>query len=265
MTLLLLTGCMSLDSFFFNGVPVTEYALASDVVPTASFEEVSFPTEDGLTLSGVWAHQEEPGAELLLYFHGNAANIDEYIGQVGDYWSMGYEVFIFDYRGYGKSEGSPTWDGVLADGLGAVDYVEGHTGVPVEAIPFLGLSLGGSVATRVAGVRPPKVLITEDMFAQGQQLMNDGSGLDMPDGWLLVDEWDNAAAAAEVTSPFFVIHGAADTYIQPTHAQAVYAAASEPKRLWLVPGADHAEAAETDPEGYRANVTCWIAQTCPEE
>ncbi len=265
MILLLLSGCMSLDSFFFNGTSVTEYALESDVIPAELLEEVDFPSTDGLTLYGVWAHQPTPGAEVLVYFHGNADNIDTYMGQLGDYWSYGYEVFIFDYRGYGKSEGSPTYDGVLDDGLAAVDHVEGYTGLPVEHVPFLGLSLGGAVATRVAGLRPPKVLITEDMFANGQRLMNDGSGLDLPDGWLLVDEWDNAAAAAHVTSPFLVVHGDSDTYIQPDSAAEIYAAASDPKRLWLVEGADHAEAAVTDPEGYRATVTCWIAQTCPEE
>ncbi|MDP2305408.1 MAG: alpha/beta hydrolase [Pseudomonadota bacterium] len=266
LTSLLLPGCMSLDSFFFNGTAVTEYTLASDVIPAEALEEVSFSTDDDLTLAGVWAHQPVASAPVLLYFHGNADNIDAYMGQLGDYWSFGYEVFIFDYRGYGKSEGSPTYDGVLTDGFAAVDYVEGATGLSVADIPFLGLSLGGSVATRVASVDAPKVLITEDMFANGQKLMNDGSGLDLPDGWLLVDEWDNAAAAAEVTSPFLVIHGDSDTYIQPESAEEIFEAiTTDPKRLWLVPGADHAEAAQTEPELYRDNVACWITQSCTEE
>ncbi|MES2640936.1 MAG: alpha/beta hydrolase [Myxococcota bacterium] len=263
---LLLTGCMSLDSFFFNGKAVTAYALSSDVIPAEAFEEVSFPTADDLTLYGVWAHQPVADAPVLLYFHGNADNIDAYMGQLGDYWSFGYEVFIFDYRGYGKSEGSPSYAGVLTDGFAAVDYVEDATGLETADIPFLGLSLGGSVATRVAGTDAPKVLITEDMFANGQKLMNDGSGLDLPDGWLLVDEWDNAAAAAEVTSPFLVIHGDSDTYIQPESAAEIFDAVTvDPKRLWLVPGAGHAEAAATEPELYRDNVMCWIGQTCAAE
>lgn len=263
---LLLPGCMSLDSFFFNGTPVAAYALASDVIPAGALEEVAFPTADGLTLYGVWAHQPVADAPVLLYFHGNADNIDAYMGQLGDYWSFGYEVFIFDYRGYGKSEGSPSYAGVLTDGLAAVDYVEEATRLSAADIPFLGLSLGGSVATRVAAIDAPKVLITEDMFANGQKLMNDGSGLDLPDGWMLVDEWDNAAAAAEVTSPFLVIHGDSDTYIQPESAEEVFdAIVSHPKRLWLVPGAGHAEAATTEPGLYRNNVTCWVDQTCAEE
>ncbi|MDP2313292.1 MAG: alpha/beta hydrolase [Pseudomonadota bacterium] len=264
--LFLLAGCMSLDSFFFNPAPLSAYALVSDVVPADALEEVSFQNADDVKLYGVWAHQPSPNAEVLLYFHGNTDHIDEYMGQVGDYWSYGYEVFIFDYQGYGKSEGSPTYDGVLTDGLAAVDYVEDHTGRAVEDIPFLGLSLGGSVATRVAATRSPKVLVTEDMFANGQKLLDDGSGLGMPDGWFLVDEWDNAAAAAEVTAPFLVIHGDADTYIQPENAREIFGAVTaDPKQLWLVPGADHAEAAQTDAEGYREHVTCWIAQSCLEE
>lgn len=267
MILLTLVGCMSLDSFFFNGTAVSAYALPSDVIPADALEEVSFETEDGVTLYGVWAHQPGgPGAEVLVYFHGNASNIDGYMPQVDNYWTYGYETFIFDYRGFGKSVGSPSYANVLLDGLAAVAYVEDTTGVPVEQLPFLGLSLGGSVATRVSGIHNPKVLITEDMFANGQRLMNDGSGLDIPDGWLLVDEWDNAASAAEVASPFLVIHGDSDTFIQPENAQDVYdAVTADPKRLWFAEGADHAEDAEADPEGYEAIVTCWIAQDCPEE
>lgn len=83
---------------------------------------------------------------------------------------------------------------------------------------------------------------------------------------VLIDEWDNAAAAAQVTSPFLVVHGEADTYIQPESAEEIYAAIkADLKRLWLVPGADHAEAAETEPELYRSNLSCWIAQTCTVE
>lgn len=264
MLLLTLLGCMKMDSFFFNPQRVGAYSLESDVIPAANLEEVTFPSGD-LTLYGVWAHQDDPGgAPVLLYFHGNTRNIDEYMGQVEVYWSLGYETFIFDYRGFGKSEGDAEITGILADGAAAVAYVEATTGLSHEQIPYLGLSLGGSVAVHTAGTLPPSVLITEDMFASGQKLINDGSGMDLPDGWMLEEEWDNAAAAAEVTVPYLVVHGDSDTFIQPSHAEAVYAAANDPKRLWLVPGANHAEAPFVAPDEYRETITCWIAQTCPE-
>lgn len=269
MIFLALPGCMTLDGFFFNGTPVGAYGLQSDVIPSDDVELVSFPSTDGVTLYGVWAHQPEPGPneprpQVLLYFHGNADNIDAYFDKLGVYWGMGYETFIFDYRGYGMSDGSPTHDTVIEDGAAAVDHVAARTGLAPEEVAFHGLSLGGFVAVHVAGEVSPKVLITEDMFATGQQLLNDGSALDLPNEWMLADAWDNVAAAREVDAPYLVIHGDSDTYIQPSHAAAVYAAANDPKKLWLVPGADHAEADEVDPDAYRENVTCWIEQTCPE-
>lgn len=262
MILVALAGCMTMDGFFFGNERLSTYALDSDVVPAANLEEVVFDGEAG-ELYGAWAHQDAPGAPVLLYFHGNAAHIDHYMDKVGTYWSMGYEVFVFDYRGYGKSEGTPTHDGVIADGAAAIAFVEDATGLTTDRIAFHGLSLGGFVAIHNADDYPPRTLVTEDMFASGQKLMNDGSGLDLPSGWMLEDDWDNAAAAAAVHVPYLVIHGASDTYIQPSHAEAVYAAANDPKKLWLVPGADHAEADVVDPAAYAENVTCWVDQTCP--
>jgi fermentation-respiration switch protein FrsA (DUF1100 family) len=259
----LLAGCMTMDGFFFANTPLDAYALDSDVIPAERLELVSFDGSDGVTLYGVWAHQDAQDAPIHLYFHGNADHIDAYMDKVETYWSMGYEVFVFDYRGFGMSTGSPTHDGVLDDGLAAVDYVTTASGVPVGEIAFHGLSLGGFVAVHTAGAVSPKVLITEDMFATGGKLMGDGSGLDLPQGWMLADEWDNLAAAAEVQVPYLVIHGDSDTYIQPSHAEAVYAAANDPKKLWLVPGADHAEADEVDPAAYAENVSCWVEQSCP--
>lgn len=264
MTLLALLGCMTMDGFFFANERVEAYGLQSDVIPADSLEEVAFDGEAG-TLYGAWAHQDAADAPLFLYFHGNARHMDEYVDKVEVYWAMGFEVFFFDYRGFGKSEGDPSYDGVIADGASAVAYVEDVTGSPSEDVVFHGLSLGGAVAVHIADELPPRVLITEDMFASGQQIIDDASGLALPPGWMLADEWDNAAAAADVHVPFLVIHGAEDTYIQPGHAEAVYAMANDPKKLWLAPGAGHADSDLVDPEAYRENVACWIEQTCPEE
>jgi fermentation-respiration switch protein FrsA (DUF1100 family) len=260
-----LGGCMSMDGFFFNGTPVDAYLLETDLIPEDRLELVEFSTEDGGTLYGVWARQpEDATAPLgpLLYFHGNADNIDHYFPKVEAYWTMGFDVFTFDYRGFGMSQGTPTFATVVADGAAAVDYVTDTLGVESEDVPYLGLSLGGMVSVHTSAERPPRVLITEDMFASANKLIDDGSGLELPAGWMVEDTWDNAEAASRVTRPYLIIHGAEDSYIQPEHAEQVYARANEPKELWLVPGADHAEASDADPEAYAASVTCWVAQSC---
>lgn len=264
MTILLLAGCMTMDGFFFANERLSAYSLQSEVIPPEQVEQVAFPGEAG-TLYGAWAHQQQVPARVLLYFHGNTGHMDSYMDKVETYWTLGYEVFFFDYRGFGMSEGDPSYDGVIADGAAAAGFVVEDSGVALDEVAFLGLSLGGAVAVHVAGDLPPRVLITEDMFASGGELLDDASGLGLPPGWLLEDEWDNAAAASRVQVPYLVIHGAEDDYVQPGHARIVYDAANDPKKLWLVPGADHAEADLVDPEAYGENVDCWIEQTCPEE
>ncbi len=263
-----LPGCMSLDGFFFNGTPVDEYVLDFGEVPAEQIEEQSFTNEaDGNTLSGVWAHQPEPGAPVLLYFHGNAENIDAYSDSVERYWTWGLEVFVFDYRGFGKSEGESSYDGVISDAAAAIDHVSAETGLATEEFAYLGLSLGGFASIQNAADRPPKVLITESMFASAEHLGNISVGQSLPPGWFFEDPFDNTDAAASVTVPYLIMHGVEDEFIQISNAHEVYAAANDPKLLWEVPGADHTTIPDTDPDGYREHVLCWYLQPldCPDD
>lgn len=263
--ILLLAGCLTMDGFFFNATRVEAYPLESAVIPAGLLEEVSFPTGDGGTLYGVWAHQEQPGAQVVVHFHGNEGHLatERYWPRLEFLWAQGYEAFIFDYRGFGKSDGAPTYETLLEDGVALAEYAPSATGRALDEIVFDGVSLGGSVAVQTAVDHPPKVLITEDMFASADQLIDDGSGLDLPQGWFTEHTWDNLSAAAEVRVPYLVQHGAEDDFIDPSHAEAVYAAANEPKKLWLVPGADHDTVLEVAPEAYAESLACWIAQGCP--
>lgn len=262
--ILALAGCMTMDGFFFNPLRTDAYALESEVIPAEALEEVSFPTGGGGTLWGVWAHQEDPDAQVVIHFHGNTGNIDTYWARLEFLWAQGYEALIYDYRGFGRSEGNPTFETLLEDGAAVALYAPSASGRDLADIVFDGVSLGGSVAVHTAGSYPPKVLITEDMFASADQLIDDGAGMDLPQGWFTEAEWDNVAAAREVRVPYLVQHGAEDDFIRPSHAEAVYAAANDPKKLWLVPGADHDTVLEVAPEPYAASLACWIEQSCPE-
>lgn len=280
MTLLLtLAGCYSLDGFFFAPTRVEAYALGGDVIPTACQELVSFDGPDG-TLYGAWAHSPvgaatdceggeiDPAAPIVVYFHGNAANIDGYWDQVAFYWESGYEVFIFDYRGYGRSAGEPDFDGVIADGGAAIRYVEDQAETPAADLVYIGLSLGGFVAVHNLAETTPAVLITEDMFASTQKMLDDGTDLDLPAGWFFNENFDNVRAVAEMPTelPYLVVHGEADDYIQVEHAHLVYeAAAATTKRLVLLPGVGHADAVADAPELLRPEIECWVRQDCPEE
>lgn len=259
MILLTLAGCMTMDGFFFNGTPLDAYTLGGDVIPAANVEEVTFETEDGGTVHGVWAHQDDPDAPVFVYFHGNSGNIDEYWRRVEFYWQMGMNTFIFDYRGFGRSEGEATWDHLRADGLAAVDHVSETTGKPTEELYYHALSLGGVPMLYAAASRPPRALSTEDVFANIDMIVDDASDLDLPPGWFVDAEWDNAAAAADVHVPILIMHGDADTYINPESAELIEAQANDPKMVWHPPGADHDETPDVVPDDYRAHLLGWMS------
>lgn len=284
MTLMvLLAGCYQLDGFFFNPSVVEAYALGGDVIPSPCQELVSIEGRAG-TLYGAWAHspvgaattceeadgvpEVDPDADVVVYFHGNAANLDGYWDQVEFLWESGYEVFIVDYRGYGRSAGEPTFDGVIADGQSAIEHVEERSGRTSTELVYHGLSLGGFVAVHNLEATPPRVLITQDMFANTQKMLDDGTDLDLPSGWFFTENFDNVHAVADMPPevPYLVVHGTEDDYIQPEHAELVYeAAAAETKALFWVEGVGHADAVADAPDLLRPEIECWIRQDCAEE
>lgn len=274
----LLSGCYQLDGFFFQPTELDAYALGGEIIPATCQSEVSFEGEVG-TLYGAWAHQPRapeteceptefnPDADVLVFFHGNADHIDAYWPMVEFYWESGFETFTFDYRGYGKSDGEPDHDGVIRDGASAAEYVQEATGLSSSEVVYVGLSLGGFVSIHTIDEYPPRAYITQDMFASAQVLLDQGTLLDLPQGWFFVDEFDNLTAAKKMPPevPYLVVHGAKDTYIQPANAQLVFdAAASTQKELFLVPNVDHADTIELAPEVYRPWVECWARQDCAD-
>jgi len=269
---LLLAGCYRLDGFFFNPTTVASYELGGEVIPASCQHLVTFEGEAG-SLYGAWAHQPtedggdceagelNPDAQPVIFFHGNADNIDSYWEYSELLWSAGYEVLQFDYRGYGRSWGDPSFDGVIADGRVAIDHASEVTGRPSDDLAFIGLSLGGFVAVHNLKDTPPGVLVTMDMFADTQKMLDDGTTLDLPSGWFFEENFDNLGVLRDMRPeiPLLVLHGAADTYIQPEHAELVHAAAgASEKELQLIEGADHAESIEVAPVLLSDSLVGWI-------
>jgi uncharacterized protein len=262
---LLLVGCMSFDPYYFDPIQTNAYGFKSDVIPPSAIRQVTFMTDDGLELWGVWADQPEgtepsvEGTPYVATFHGNSEHL-----ALGENWvrveylyDMGFTVFAFDYRGYGRSEGEPSYAGILLDGQAAVAHIEEEIRAAqgeewgIEKVPLHGLSLGGGVALHTAATTPPLAVITEDTYANPETLLEAASGgLALPAGWFFEAPFDNTRAARNVDVPILITHGAADTYIPPVNASVLFEAANEPKEKWLVPGAAHAQTPETDPDGF---------------
>lgn len=257
MILLALGGCMTLDFMFYGGdARDTPYVLESELIPAANIERDSFLTADGLELQGAWAWQDDPEADVVVYFHGKGRDIEgQFTHRVEPLWSLGYSVYIFDYRGYGLSEGSQEGQGILEeDGLAAVEHVIEVTGREPEELYWYGLSLGGAVASHTTDELPARALVLESVFA-GTDYMVDGSiQLDLPDSWFVGATADNAEALRQAQAPVYVIHGLADDFVDPSSGLVLFDAAPEPKQLWRPEGVGHDDLVEQLPEAFAENV-----------
>jgi alpha-beta hydrolase superfamily lysophospholipase len=244
--LITLGGC-KLDGFLFSPKKVSAYSLSNLVIADSLQRLVSFKSEDA-TLYGVLARQ--PGSaprRTVLYSHGNNDDIPYFWERVEWIWRAGYDVFIYDYRGFGMSGGTSKSESTLfADGHAALQAVLALPGVTPASLVLYGFSLGGAPSIDLAaGTVTPRAMITEDAFDSGESLVQSGTILDIPGGWLLTGAFDNIGKAPRVTAPWLVLHGSADRKVDVSEGRALYAAAGGPKRLMIVNGADHSTVPST--------------------
>ena len=212
------------------------------------YEAVRFTSADGTKLSGWFipavGRQQNPkeAKGTVVHFHGNAQNMSSHWRFVAWLPKQDYNVFVFDYRGYGESEGVPEPKGVFEDSSAALNYVRSRSDVDAERLFVFGQSLGGTNAIAVVGSgnrAGVKAAAIESTFYSYSSIANDkmaGAGL------LVSDDYAASKFVAAVSPiPLLLIHGTADGVIPHAHSQRLLAAAREPKRLIEVPGAGHLE------------------------
>ena len=131
--------------------------------PGLVFEDAWFNAADGTELHGWFVPCENPRA-VALFLHGNAGNMTHRDDMLRELHRLGVAVLAFDYRGYGRSEGSPTEAGILADGRAARKWLAERAGIPESEIVLMGESLGGAVAVQLAAEAPARGLVLENVF-----------------------------------------------------------------------------------------------------
>lgn len=185
--------------------------------------------------------------KTILFFHGNYMNIDRYWPRSKLLYVTGSDVFIIDYRGYGKSEGEPTEQGLLEDGEAALEYLVNTLGVARTNILIYGYSLGSVPATHIAAYADMDEslgLVLEAPIGSVEIFIQDATYLPIRDAYLTEYRLDNVRAIQDVSLPLLWLHGTADQS-QPhhTHGQAVFDQhAGTVKHQKLVPGAAHSQA-----------------------
>lgn len=219
-----------------------------------AFLEVRFQSLDGTALSGWFVPSRGAATGTVIHLHGNAQNMSAHFSFVDWLPARGFNVFAFDYRGYGASGGKPERRGVYEDTLAAIEHVLARPDVDPARVVVVGQSLGGANALAVLGregTRGVKAVVADSAFFSYRSIVNDKigamPGLSALRGPLSRLVIGNDYSPGEVVDriapvPLLFLHGTADGVIPASHSQRLYDRAWEPKTLWLVPGAGHTEA-----------------------
>ena len=204
--------------------------------------ECRFRARDGTLLHGWWHPGEGPGdparRPVVLWCCGNAGNITHRAENLRGLVEQGLAVLLFDYRGYGRSEGRPFEVGLYLDGEAAHQYLTSVQGVEPDRIVCFGRSLGAAVAVHVALRARPAGLIMESPFVSVAAMVRK-TPVVRAFVCLLRNRFDNLGKVRLLKVPLLVVHGAQDELVPLAQGRAVFEAAREPKEFLLVERAGH--------------------------
>lgn len=200
-------------------------------------EEVWLPVDESITIFG-WFVDAGPGKPVLLWCHGNAGNIIHRLDGIAELYRRGVSIFIFDYRGYGRSTGSPSEPGMYQDALAGYDYLLHQRRVASQQIVLFGRSLGACAAGEVAFRQSTAGVILEGAFPSIQS-MADHHYLGLPARWFVDVECNLVQKVAKLQVPILIIHGEKDAIVPIDLGRQVFDAAQEPKQWYTVAGAGH--------------------------
>ncbi|OPL10611.1 MAG: hypothetical protein AVO38_04970 [delta proteobacterium ML8_D] len=230
---------IGLTAFLFFTQSRLIYFPTSEIVATPdqiglSYKSVSFKAPDGMRLSGWFIPAESPRG-VLIFCHGNAGNISHRLESIYIFHGLQLSIFIFDYRGYGTSEGMPSEEGSYLDAQGAWNYLIEQEGLDPFDIIIFGRSLGGAVASWLAREHTPKALIVESAFTSASDLAGE-IYLCLPAKLLCKYKYDTLAAIREVQCPVLIVHSQEDRIVPFRHAHKLFDAADDPKAFLEISG-----------------------------
>ena len=229
-------------------------------------ESVWFNSADGTRLHG-WFFESQAGPEIatVIFFHGNGGNIGN-VSWVGQRFAKrGFDILVFDYRGFGASDGVAANESDLyADGDAAVAFVRNEKGARPERIVLYGASLGTAIAADVASRGAFGAVVLESGFSSASSVA--ASALPWLPRFLHFlgkNRFESARKLVNVKSPILITHGDPDHTIPTNESQLLFASANEPKTLLIFPGAGH-NVFGTLGEWYLAQVEQFIRESLVE-
>ncbi len=228
------------------------------------FESINFQSADGTPLHGWFIPAKDKPAKsakgTVVFSHGNAGSISYHLGFCTWLAEASYNVFIYDYRGFGKSGGSVGRRGMIDDVKAAFDYALKRPDIDTTRLVSFGHSLGGAQSVTALGETPVKglrAIVIDGAFASYQAMARIIGG--QLGASLVTDELapkDFVKMLAPV--PLLVVHGAADEIVPVSQGLQLYEAAASPKTLFEVKAGHHGNALSKDNGAYRKKMIVWL-------
>ena len=221
------------------------------------FESIHFKTADGLGLFG-WFVPCDGARGAILFCHGNAGNISHRLESIQIFHRLGLDVFIFDYRGYGQSEGKPTEHGTYEDAEAAWQYLTEERQLPPEQVIVFGRSIGGAIASWLAQRHTPGALIVESSFTS---LRDAASTLYpyLPIRLFLRFEYNTVDYLRGVSCPVLIVHSRDDEIMPFSHGIRLFEVASDPKDFLEIKGT-HNEGFIMSGRHYEEGLNAFISE-----
>ena len=216
------------------------------------YEDMWFFSSDNKKINA-WVIPSEGARHTILFSHGNAGNISHRLDKIVMMNGLGLNVFIFDYRGYGKSEGVPSERGLYRDARAAYKCLMESKGIVPGHIVLYGESIGGAVAVELAASEKVGALITEEAFTSVKDMAQ--MAFPLVPSFILSSKFDSLAKIGNITCPKLIIHSPDDEIVPFSQGERLFAAAGDPKTFLKLRGGHNTafwDSAEKYKEGIKS-------------
>jgi len=250
--ILALTGCVASYIYY----PERDIRFTPNSVGLA-YTNVTLETSDGVNINAWWVPVKNPRA-IVLFCHGNGGNVGYYLETLQVFNRLGLSALIFDYRGYGRSGGSPSEKGTYLDAEAAWSYLTQARKIAPRQIIFWGRSLGGAIAARTAAGHRCGLLILESAFTSVPEVAQ--AHIAWLPAWVLARyRYETSRFLKRVTVPTLVIHSPDDEIIPYSLGQKLFETLEGPKAFLEIKGS-HNQGFIDSLSVYEAGVDAFIKQ-----